>query len=69
MKHTDIAGRELAVGDTVALTVTGYRDMQLGTVQRFTPKGMQVQTERLNWRGEPDVTFRAPNMVCKVVTP
>lgn len=60
----DAAGQVLAVGDRVALIVVGYRHMMLGTILRFTPKGMKVsRPTKYDPKGE---TFREPGMVVKV---
>lgn len=67
MKHIDIAGRELAVGDKVAITQTGYRNMEIGTIEKFTPKGMQVRKPGVTPKWENPLTFRTGDMVCKVV--
>jgi hypothetical protein len=55
---TDIAGQPLAVGDRVATLTPQYRyKLSLGTILRFTPKGLKVMLddELARWgdRAEP----------------
>jgi hypothetical protein len=64
----DVAGKSLSVGDAVAIAETGYRNLVIGTVVKFTPKGMKVKYPHpypldLNHETE---TFRASGMVAKV---
>lgn len=61
----DLIGREVLVGDEVVIVRTGYRDMTVGVVVKLTPKGMKVKFK--DWRGREEETFRAPDMVCKVI--
>lgn len=62
----DVAGQELAVGDHVAIAVTGYRTMTVGRIVRFTPKGMKIVFTRPWDRSHEEETFRDPQMVAKV---
>ena len=39
----DILGTVLKVGDTVATTESNYSDLQVGKVERFTPKMIKVR--------------------------
>lgn len=49
----DIAGQPLAVGDRVATLKPRYRYvLALGTVVRFTPKGLKVQLDNPRWEGD-----------------
>jgi len=69
MKHTDVAGQELEVGDSVAISVTGYRTMTVGTILRFTPKGMKVAFRNpFRHPAAVEETFREPGMVAKIQT-
>ncbi|KQW02228.1 hypothetical protein [Rhizobacter sp. Root1221] len=65
----DVAGQELAVGDSVAIAVTGYRTMTVGRITRFTPKGMKVVFKKPWGSYGEEETFRDPQMVAKVPSP
>lgn len=74
MKHIDIAGNELALGDTVATDVLVYKRsrLQLGEITEIGEKLVCVSYVKTNWKGEPGrkVTIgRAPGDVAKVVRP
>lgn len=45
MKHTDIQGIPLDIGDTVAYENVGYKGLSIGTIVRFTPKTVVVVHE------------------------
>ena len=66
----DIAGQHLSVGDTVAISLTGYRLLTTGRIVRFTPKGMKVvftdPRVRACYPSREQETFRDPQMVAKV---
>lgn len=62
----DVAGQELAVGDHVAIAITGYRTMTVGRIVRFTPKGMKVVFKKPWGNYREEETFRDPHMVAKV---
>lgn len=63
----DVAGNTLDLGDTVAITQTGYRNMMLGVISKFTPKGMKVTyTETYSGQSRASETFRTGGMVCLV---
>lgn len=40
--HKDFRGKELAVGDKVAATVSTYESLQLAYVHSFTPKMIRL---------------------------
>lgn len=39
----DISGKDLSVGQIIAMTVSGYEELQIGTVIGFTPKKVKIQ--------------------------
>lgn len=45
----DVAGRNLILGDRVAVTSSGEMRVVLGEIVKFTPKGCRVILDRPKW--------------------
>jgi hypothetical protein len=41
----DVAGKQLSVGQRVATTVSGYEELQVGTVYGFSPKKVKIMLQ------------------------
>lgn len=64
----DVFGNTLEIGDVVALTPHGVKNLTVGTVVGFTPTRVRVQYMRtLTWRHDPelDQVLRAPEDLVK----
>jgi hypothetical protein len=68
--HHDFFGRELAIGDTVALTAPSYRHLVEAEVYAFTPKGVRVRyknTWNFGAEGHVQEYLAAPDFLIKRV--
>jgi hypothetical protein len=68
MSDTDVAGQLLQVGDRVATLYPQYRyKLAVGTVVKFTPKGLKVNLGRLEtWHREDQIVQVSHAQVAKV---
>lgn len=62
----DLLGNEVAVGDTVVIAITGYREMTKATVMKITPKGIKAEWNTGRKFSPVEETFRQPRMFVKV---
>lgn len=63
----DFFGNQLAVGDRVAVTPKGYKNLMMGKVVGFTEKMVRVEYSWNNGRGVTEQVLRAPQDVVKDV--
>jgi hypothetical protein len=66
IKHKDLIGRTIALGDTVAYAEKKYQ--YVGVVHRMTDKMVHVcgVPKKYNWQGEPALVKRYPSDVVKI---
>lgn len=62
----DVFGRQLSLGDTVAVnTPGGHNSMSVGIIMEFTPKCARVKvTGRKKWNGDELTTLRNSSQLC-----
>jgi hypothetical protein len=63
----DFFGNQLVVGDRVAVTPKGYKNLMAGQVVGFTEKMVRVEYAWNNGRGVTEQVLRAPTDVIKHV--
>jgi hypothetical protein len=63
--HYDFLQRPLAIGDSVIMIKSGYRELQLVRVEKFTPKKIYVRWGEGPYAG----MYQESNQVCKIDGP
>jgi len=63
----DLVGNELGIGDVVVFATSSYSTIELGRINKLTPKGVKVQPLKPSKYRQPE-TFRPGDRVYKTNT-
>lgn len=58
----DIAGREIKIGQRVAICRPKYSELSIGFVRKITEKGVQIEAKDIHRK----MLYRYPSQVCIV---